>query len=38
MKVADFFFTAFTYAMGVGAFVAIVFGFVNVILGNVISF
>ncbi len=38
MKTIDFIFTAFTYAMGVGAFVAIIFGFVNVALGNVISF
>jgi hypothetical protein len=38
MKAIDFLFTAFTYAMGIGAFVAITIGFINVALGNVISF
>jgi hypothetical protein len=38
MKAIDFIFTAFTYGIGIVAFLGITIGFVNVALGNVISF
>jgi hypothetical protein len=38
MKAIDFIFTTFTYAMGIVAFLGITIGFINVAMGNVISF